>query len=137
MNTKTLSLINGIIWLVAGVNVVRLGVQAWQTLDATTVWIVAGCLLTLAAFMPMFVSMVFKNVRRISLIPHDKRRVWDVMPLKSLLIMIFMITLGVTLRRSPMVPPSFIAAFYVGLGSALSAAGIVYLSALFWPKLTD
>lgn len=128
MSTKLLTVIDGVIWLVAGLNVVKLGVEAWMGLGATSLWMVVGCLITLAAFGTMFVRMVFKNVARIRLIPVERRRVWNCMSLRSFLIMAFMITLGVTLRHSPQVPRAFIAWFYVGLGSALSAAGIVYLS---------
>ena len=52
----------------------------------------------------------------------------------SYLIMIFMITFGVLLRRCPAVPAAFIASFYVGLGSALALAGVIYISACFCPK---
>ena len=127
VKTKNLTLIDGIIWLTAGINVVKLGVQAWLSLEASTIWLFMGCLLTLAAFSTMFVRMVFKNVRRIELIPADERRVLHCMSLRSFLIMIFMIALGISLRHSPLVPKAFIAAFYVGLGTALSAAGVVYL----------
>lgn len=136
MKTETLTALDGVIWLAAGINVVNLGIQAWTTLGATTAWTVVGALLTLAAFATMFVRMVFKNVARIRLIPAPQRRVWHCMTLRSFLIMVFMITLGVTLRRSPMVPRAFIAAFYVGLGTALSTAGLVYLYLSLCPART-
>lgn len=128
MKIKHLLLIDGIIWLVAGLNVVKLGIQAWLTLDSTTIWIVVGCLLTLVAFAIMFVRMVFKNTKRIRLIPTSERKVWNCMSLRSFLIMAFMIALGITLRHSPLVPRAFIASFYVGLGTALSIAGVIYLA---------
>lgn len=134
MQTKLLTTIDGIIWLVAGVNVVRIGVCTWSALPSTTLPMMVGCLLTLAAFSTMFVKMVFKNVRRIQHIPYSHRHLWDCMPLRSFLVMAFMITLGITLRHLPSVPRSFIAWFYVGLGIGLSAAGAVYLSTLFWLK---
>lgn len=136
MKTKHLLIIDGIIWLVAGLNVVKLGIEAWSTLLATTVWIIVGCIATLAAFDTMFVRMVFKNRRRIEQIPQSSRRVWHCMSLRSFLIMAFMIALGITLRHSPQVPRAFIASFYVGLGTALSTAGIVYL-ALPFGKITE
>ena len=82
----------------------------------------------------MFVKMLFKNVRRIRTIDEGKRRVWHMMPLRSYLIMAFMITLGVLLRRCPAIAPSFIASFYVGLGSALMLTGAIYISAFLCPK---
>lgn len=133
MKETTLSTLNGIIWLVAGVSVVRIGVLTWAALDATNFWILAGCVLTLAAFSAMFIKMVFKNVRRIRQIPPDRRKLWHCMPLKSFLIMVFMIALGITLRNLPQVSREFIAFFYVGLGTALSLAGVAYMSYIFFP----
>lgn len=128
MKTNHLLIIDGIIWLAAGVNVARLGARTWLVLGSCSFLMVVGCLITLAAFSTMFVRMVMKNERRIATIPRSRRRAWHCMSLRSFLIMVFMITLGVTLRRSPYVPREFIAFFYVGLGFALSAAGIVYLA---------
>lgn len=85
-------------------------------------------------FSNMFIKMLFKNVQRIRNIEVANRRVWDIMPVKSYIIMAFMITLGVLLRKCSAVSPSFIASFYVGLGSALMLAGIIYISAFLCPK---
>lgn len=126
MSVKSLSAINGAIWLIAGVNVARIGVVSWERVGESTVWMIVGCILTFIAFGMMFVKMVFKNLRRISQISKEKRHIWDCMPLKSFLIMVFMITLGITLRTIPAVPLSFIAFFYIGLGTALALAGVVY-----------
>lgn len=134
MKTKHLVFLDGFIWLAAGLNVVNLGVRAWQGLEGTGFWLVVGCVLTMGAFGTMFVRMVFKNVERLRLISAERRHVWNCMSLRSFLIMAFMIGLGVTLRHSPQVPRGFIAFFYVGLGTALSAAGVVYLALPFCRK---
>lgn len=47
--------------------------------------------------------------------------------LKSYLIMAFMMGGGIWLRSSGLVPDTFIAVFYTGLGCALALAGV-----LFW-----
>ena len=128
MSIKILAAINGALWLIAGINVVRLGLISWERVGETSAWMIVGCILTFIAFGIMFLKMVFKNLKRISLIPKEKRHIWHCMPLKSFLIMVFMIALGVTLRSIPAVPHSFIAFFYVGLGTALSLAGVAYLT---------
>lgn len=134
MKTKTLTFIDGLIWLVAGINVCKIGVTSWKCVDATSVMMIVGCIVTLLLFSAMFTKMLFKNVRRIQKIEIGKRRIWDIMPIKSYIIMAFMITLGILLRLCPAIPLSFIASFYVGLGTALSLAGIIYLSAILCPK---
>lgn len=134
MKTKSLTLIAGTIWLLAGFNVCRIGVVSWMDLETTSVLMVVGSIVTLLLFSTMFVKMLFKNVRRIRRIEVDKRRLWHMMPVKSYAIMAFMITFGILLRNCPAIPSAFIASFYVGLGSALMVAGAVYISALICPK---
>ena len=134
MKTQWLAFMAGIIWLAAGFNVCRIGVEAWRALTATTAGMVLGSLATLVLFSVMFVKMLFKNVRRIGRIYPAHRRIWHLMPLRSYLVMAVMITLGIILRSCQAVPRTFIASFYVGLGGALMLAGAVYLSALFCPK---
>lgn len=131
MKTKSLTLIAGTIWLLAGFNVCRIGVVSWMDLETTSVLMVVGSIVTLLFFSTMFVKMLFKNVRRIEV---DKRRLWHMMPVKSYAIMAFMITFGILLRNCPAILSAFIASFYVGLGSALMVAGTVYISALLCPK---
>ena len=134
MRTKSLAFLAGIIWLIAGFNVCRIGVVSWMSTDTTTAVMVIGCIATMFVFSRMFVKMLFKNVRRIRDIEIEKRKLWDIMPVKSYLIMAFMITFGVLLRRCPAVPAAFIASFYVGLGSALTLAGVIYISTFLCPK---
>ena len=65
MKTQWLAFMAGIIWLAAGFNVCRIGVEAWRALTATTAGMVLGSLATLVLFSVMFVKMLFKNVRSI------------------------------------------------------------------------
>ncbi|MDD7658421.1 MAG: hypothetical protein PUJ28_07230 [Prevotellaceae bacterium] len=104
MRTKSLAFLAGIIWLAAGFNVCRIGVESWMSTDATTVVMILGCIATMVVFSRMFVRMLFQNVQRIREIELEKRKLWDIMPVKSYLIMIFMITFGVLQRRCPAVP---------------------------------
>lgn len=134
MKTKSLTFIAGLIWLIAGFNVCRIGVTTWMNLEATSALMVIGSVMTMLLFSAMFVRMLFKNVDRIRQMETEKRKVWDMMPLKSYIIMAFMITFGILLRNCPVIAPSFIASFYVGLGTALIVAGGIYLSALLCPK---
>lgn len=134
MKTQWLAFMAGIIWLAAGFNVCRIGVEAWRALTATTAGMVLGSLATLVLFSVMFVKMLFKNMRSIGRIYPAHRRIWHLMPLRSYLVMAVMITLGIILRSCQAVPRTFIASFYVGLGGALMLAGAVYLSAFFCPK---
>lgn len=115
------------LWIAAGVNVVRMGVLALGLSEMGVAAMVVGGVVTFLMFGFMFMKISLKNVKRIEGMPSEKLKVWNCMPLKSFLIMAFMIALGVTLRRCAAVPRGFIAFFYIGLGSALSLAGLLYL----------
>lgn len=134
MKTKTLAFLAGIVWLVAGLNVCRIGIVTWSSIGSLSVAMVTACLITLMGFATMFVRMAHKNIRRIQGIDPHRRKVWHMMSVRSYIIMAVMITLGIVLRHSAAVTDSFIAFFYTGLGAALSMAGIVYVSSLVWLK---
>lgn len=120
------------LWLAAGFNVVRMGVFALKVSTFPIPVIVVGIAITFLLFGAMFLKISLKNVKRISSLPEDKLKVWNCMPLKSFAIMAFMIAFGVFLRGSESVPRGFIAFFYIGLGSALSLAGCVYIVKMIW-----
>lgn len=50
------------------------------------------------------------------------------------IIWLFMIAFGILLRSFSVVPRSFIASFYGGLGAALMLAGMIYTSSFICPK---
>lgn len=50
------------------------------------------------------------------------------------IIWLFMIAFSILLRSFSVVPHSFIASFYVGLGAALILAGMIYMSSFICPK---
>ena len=56
MKTKSLTLIAGTIWLLAGFNVCRIGVVSWMDLETTSVLMVVGSIVTLLFFSTMFVK---------------------------------------------------------------------------------
>lgn len=124
---KTLLLIAGIVWLIAGFNVCRLGI-----LD----YINTGCLSLLTGFLSvvifclfgmMFYKMSVKHTKRIMGYETEKRPFYHFFDLKSYLIMIFMMSGGIYLRSSGIAPPIFVAFFYTGLGLALALAGALFL----------
>ena len=122
---RTLLLIAGLVWLIAGFNVTRLGILSYGRVDKT-LYLYIFTILIFTIFGRMFFKMSEKHTKRI-LAYKEKRPFWNFFDLKSYLIMVFMMTMGIGLRASGMVPEFFIAFFYTGLGFALSLAGIVFI----------
>lgn len=124
---RTLLGIAGVVWLIAGFNVARLGVIAYNDLTKITFLHILLSILVFTAFGFMFYKMSVKHNKRIKGYPEEYKPFWHFFDLKSYLIMAFMMGGGIWLRSSGLVPEVFIAVFYTGLGFALASAGI-----LFW-----
>lgn len=122
---RTLLLIAGIVWLIAGFNVARLGILSFGLVEK--IWyLYALSILIFIIFGTMFYKMSEKHTKRI-IAYEEKRPFWNFFDLKSYLIMVFMMTMGIGLRASGKIPDFFIAFFYTGLGLALALAGIIFI----------
>lgn len=123
---QTLLAIAGCIWLIAGVNVARMGILAYQLITKPTLVDLMLSLVVFGAFGSMFFRMSVKHTERIHSYEEDTRSFWYFFDRKSYIIMICMMSFGIWLRTSGLVPSSFIAVFYTGLGAGLIFAGIVF-----------
>lgn len=128
----TLILIAGLVWLAAGINILRIGIQAF--IDCFEVkevvkylLIFAGAIVILVGFCFMFFKIVKRHTKRILGYPEEKKSVFYFFDVKGYLLMVFMMGLGIGLRASNLMPTEFFAVFYNGLGMALSLAGVIFL----------
>lgn len=123
---RSLVLISSIVWIMAGFNVLKIGIEAYK--NYISVVNVIGSIFVFMIFWNMiFKKMVDKNVVRIENMIGEKHNFWVFFDLKSFIIMAFMMTMGISLRVYSLVPEVFIAVFYSGLGTALGLAGVKYL----------
>lgn len=123
---RTLLAIAGTVWIIAGVNVSKMGVSAYRLTGKTTALNLFLSFLVFAAFGAMFYKMSVKHSKRISSYEEAERPFWNFFDAKSYLIMAFMMSGGIWLRSSGLVPAGFIAVFYTGLGLALTSAGLCF-----------
>lgn len=123
---QTLILIAGIVWAIAGFNIVRIGLVAYQ--GNFTWWRVLLSVAVYAVFQIfIFGKMVGKHTNRILQYEEERQNFFRFFDTKSYLIMVFMMTLGIGLRVSGVVPNGFIAYFYTGLGASLLTAGVLFI----------
>ncbi|MDO4157139.1 MAG: hypothetical protein Q4D37_10230 [Oscillospiraceae bacterium] len=123
---RTLLAIAGCVWLLAGINVTRLGILSYQCMK-TIQWyhpLLSTVIFILFGF--MFFKMSLKHTKRIQNYPESTRPFWHFFDIKAYCIMAFMMGGGIWLRSSGLVPNTFIAVFYTGLGLALALAGIMF-----------
>ncbi|MDD6919921.1 MAG: hypothetical protein PUI85_01675 [Eubacteriales bacterium] len=126
---RTLLAIAGIVWMIAGINVARMGLIEYLEINNVLIYHLSLSLLVFLAFGSMFYRMTIKHTDRIHSYEEEMRYFWHFFDLKAYLIMTFMMGGGIWMRSARILPPTFIAVFYSGLGIALMLAGL-----LFWVK---
>ncbi|MBR4771153.1 MAG: hypothetical protein IK009_00275 [Bacteroidales bacterium] len=130
--TRHLLFVNGILWTAIGTKIALIGIKAYQSLEVIPWWFFLLSAVVFAGFWFMFTGVVRKYAARIMAMTEPKTSIFKTFSLKGYLIIAFMITLGITLKRIPQVPDTFIAWFYCGLGPGLLSAGLRFI--LRWWK---
>ena len=122
VSTDKLLLVAGIVWLIAGANIVNIGLSAFLDETGWLFWVLIGGTLLIFVLFHIFVftKMVGKHASRIR--GYDK---------KGYIMMAIMMGGGIALRASGVVPEWFIAFFYTGLGAALAVAGVSFILRYF------
>lgn len=129
-------LIAGIVWLIAGFNVARLGVLSYKLIDRTW-YLYLLSMLVFLLFGTMFFKMSQKHTKRI-MGYEEYRPFWHFFDIKAYLIMACMMGGGIGFRAAGIFPDIFVAFFYSGLGCALALAGILFMrNYLCYDQLTD
>ena len=111
VSKNTLLITAGIIWLTAGINILRIGVECW--INDSHYWLFKACEATLVFLLFFGCPFSFFDVQG-----------W--------IVMAFMITIGILSRLFHLLPESFIAVFYTGLSLALIGTGIRFI--IYWWK---
>lgn len=121
---RTLLVIAGIVWIIAGVNVSRMGVLAYFLVGKVSSLNLVLSLAVFGGFGAIFYKMSAKHSKRIQSYKEPTKAFWHFFDLKAYSIMAFMMSGGIWLRSSGLISSEFIAVFYTGVGFALTSAGI-------------
>lgn len=125
--TRHLLLVNGLLWTAIGIRITLIGIDYYGRLETVPWWYFLLSAIVFAGFWFMFTGVVRKYAGRIMAMTEPMTSVFKTFSVKGYIIIAFMITLGITLKRIPQVPDSFIAWFYCGLGPGLLSAGIRFI----------
>ena len=123
---RTLLLIAGIVWLVAGFNVARLGILSYLAIRQQWYWYLLSVVIFLL-FGAMFYRMTKKHTKRITGYPEERQPFWRFFDRKAYIVMAVMMGSGIGLRAAGVFPDWFVAFFYTGLGCALALAGVLFI----------
>ena len=127
VRSKYLLLIAAAVWLIAGSQVARMGIEAIAAGQGNLWLLLLGIPATFLVFHMMFSKLVGKHAARIRSYGEEKMHVLKFFDVKGYVIMAVMMGGGVALRSFHLVPGWFIAFFYTGLGIALALAGIGFV----------
>lgn len=109
--------------------VLQIGIKAY--LEITHKYVILGIafIVSFLFYKKIFLPLVIKNYHRIVNAETEKMKIWQFFDKKGFLIMAIMMTGGASLRMSNLLPYSFFASFYTGLGTALFLAGVTFMIA--------
>lgn len=127
---RNLLLLAGVIWSIAGFNILRIGVISYNNY-VNIINLLISAIVFAAFWFMVFSRLVKKHTRRIIHYEEERQFFLKFFDIKSFCIMAFMMTFGIGLRVSGLCPDLFIAVFYSGLGMALFLAGILFTSNYF------
>ena len=116
---RFLYFIAAFIWGVPGILLTIKGVRTYRIQPAQKIWwLLLITVFVLIGFFFMFRSIVDRYSSRISTLP-DKVSPLKTFPLRGWILIIFMTSLGLVLKKIPNIPSEFTASFYSGLGPML------------------
>lgn len=107
---RTLLLIAGIVWLTAGINVARLGVLSYLSIEQRWYWYLLSIVIFLL-FGAMFFRMSQKHTKRIIGYEDERQLFLRFFDLKAYIIMAIMMGGGIGLRAAGVFPDQFVAFF--------------------------
>lgn len=128
VDKKYLLMTAGLMWCGVGVMLISFAYSWLVHYDGkgTALFALAG----IAAGMPIhflgFLKLARKNINRLLALP-GKRCFFSFITWKSYLIIVIMVTLGITLRHSSM-PKQYLSVLYNGIGIGLFLSGTVYVA---------
>ena len=134
VNKQILLITAGAVWITAGINILRIGIITW--LSNSQAWmfkIGEATVVFLLFFVLIFKRLYYKHTRRIDDKKKTRNCPFSFFDVKSWIIMICLIPLGIPIRSSHLLPASFISVFSTGLSIALIMTGILFIR-YWWLK---
>ncbi|MBN2757134.1 MAG: hypothetical protein JXR51_08160 [Bacteroidales bacterium] len=127
VDKKYLILISGLLWSGVGILLIKIASKWFHLLsgNALIYAILGGILLGTAISYFGFSNLAVKNIERINLYT-DKVCIWAFQKWQSYFLIIFMISLGIFMRKASVIPKFLLTPMYIGIGFALFTASFKY-----------
>jgi membrane-bound metal-dependent hydrolase YbcI (DUF457 family) len=127
VHQKWLILISGIMWSGVGIFLMFLASKWVKILAIGEISLIIAIGITLGITIAYFgfSKIAQKNIDRIKGLP-EKPCVFAFQQWHSYILIAFMMTLGITMRSSGLIPKPLLAPLYIGIGSALFLSSFLY-----------
>lgn len=134
VNRQFLLITAGIVWVIAGSNILRIGIVTWFNNSHDWMFKIGeATIVFLLFFVLIFRRLYYKHTQRIEQKKEARNCPFSFFDVKGWITMIFMISMGITIRSLHLLPDSFISVFYTGLSIALILTGILFIR-YWWLK---
>lgn len=124
VKSEKLLVIASAVWVLAGINILRLGVIAIAETELVALLLAIGIAVTFLLFHMMFTKLVGKQSNRIRAYGNNPTCAFAFFDAKGYVMMAIMMGGGIALREFGIIPEWIIAFMYTGIGAALALAGI-------------
>lgn len=122
---NTLLLIACLVWTAAGINILRIGLEAYAGYQSLVNWLLSAAVFIVFQVF-IFGRLVRKHTARIQGYAEERQWFFRFFDAKAFAIMAVMMGGGIGIRLSGLAPERFIAVFYSGLGASLLLAGLLF-----------
>ena len=127
---RSLLYIAGCVWLIAGgILITRALVTLINIQHLLFLEIIIGIIIGACFYKLLFNKISKKHITRISLIKVDRPCLFSFFNLRSYILMMIMISGGITLRKSNILAPEYLYTFYLGMGIPLLLSGVRFFIA--------
>lgn len=128
IDKKYLPLLAGIVWSIAGTAVLSIGLPALlENLDPLWLSFPVTAVVFFLFFKFVFFRLFRKHTARIEAFPQKKICAFAFFDIKGYIIMACMITFGILLRSSNLLPHSVLGMLYTGIGGAMIGAAVNFI----------
>ena len=134
VSRKKLMIIAGLVWIVAGANILHIGIDCWLSVDCNFFLLLLGAVVVFLVFFICVFNKMFHKHRLCISQKGDSNCPMGFFDAFGWIIMAFMMTMGIAIRHYGLMPLWFIAMFYTGLSSALTVTGIRFLLSSRWGR---
>lgn len=128
---KALIIIAGVIWSFVGILLINISFRWIVLLSYYELFIAVGIGVVFAIFISIFgfKKIAKKNISRIILLP-ERVCIFAFIKWETYFLILIMISMGIFLRTSNMIPEMFLVVIYVGIGLALFISSFEYYMVL-------